>query len=111
MLRAFSFASGPIKKIAIENPIGILSTKFIKPAQIIQPWQFGHKETKSTCLWLKNLPRLKPTNMVGPPPKNMTPEERREWCKVHMAPPSKDRWKMRSLTYSGIAKAMAEQWG
>jgi hypothetical protein len=92
--------NAPIKKICIENPISIISTKIRKPDQIIQPWQFGHGETKATCLWLKNLPPLVPTNIV----------EGRE-ARVHKMPPSKDRWKERSRTYEGIAKAMAEQWG
>ena len=90
----------PIKKIAIENPIGIMSTKWRKPDQIIQPWQFGHGETKATCLWLKNLPLLKPTNIV----------EGRE-SRIHKMSPGKDRGKLRSITYQGIADAMAEQWG
>lgn len=92
--------TAPIKKICIENPVSIISTKIRKPDQIIQPWQFGHGETKATCLWLKNLPKLQPTNIV----------EGRE-AKVHKMPPSKDRWKKRSITYQGIANAMAEQWG
>lgn len=91
--------NAPIKRIAIENPIGIMSTKYRKPDQIIQPWQFGHGETKATCLWLKNLPLLQPTNIV----------EGREG-KVWKMPPSADRWKLRSKTYEGIAQAMAEQW-
>lgn len=86
----------PIARIALENPISIISTKIRKPDQIIQPWQFGHGETKATCLWLKNLPLLKPTKIV----------EGRE-AKVHYMPPSVDRWKARSLTYQGIADAMA----
>jgi hypothetical protein len=90
----------PIEKICIENPIGIMSTLYRKPDQIIQPWQFGHGETKATCLWQKNLPLLKPTNIVSG----------RE-AKVHKCPPSPDRWKIRSRTYQGIADAMAEQWG
>ncbi len=85
---------------AIENPVGVMSTKYRKPDQIIQPWQFGHGETKATCLWLNGLPPLKPTNIV----------EGRE-PKCHFMPPSKDRWKERSRTYQGIADAMAEQWG
>lgn len=93
-------AALPVLKIAIENPIGVLSTKWRKPDQIIQPWQFGHGETKATCLWLKNLPKLMPTNIV----------EGREG-RVWKEPPSADRWKRRSLTYQGIADAMAEQWG
>lgn len=92
--------NAPIAQIALENPISIISTHFRKPDQIIQPWQFGHGETKATCLWLKNLPKLKPTNIV----------EGRE-NRIHKMPPSADRWKKRSETYLGIAKAMAEQWG
>lgn len=88
------------KRIAIENPVGIMSSVYRKPDQIIQPWQFGHGETKATCLWLKNLPLLKPTNIV----------EGREQ-KIFRMSPSEDRAKLRSKTYAGIAKAMAEQWG
>lgn len=89
-----------IPRIAIENPVSVISTKIKKPDQIIQPWQFGTGETKATCLWLKNLPLLTPANIV----------EGRE-PKIHMMPPSKDRWKLRSKTYQGIAEAMAQQWG
>jgi site-specific DNA-cytosine methylase len=92
--------NAPIKKICIENPISIISTKIRKPDQIIQPWQFGHGETKATCLWLKNLPPLVPTNIV----------EGRE-ARVHKMPPGKDRWKERSRTLPGIAAAFADQWG
>jgi len=92
--------NAPIDKIALENPISVISTKIKKPTQIIQPWQFGHGETKATCLWLKNLPKLEPTDIV----------EGRE-ARVHKMAPSADRWKLRSLTFTGIAKAMAEQWG
>lgn len=84
---------------AIENPIGIMSRLWRKPDQIIQPWQFGHGETKATCLWLQGLPKLEPTNIV----------EGRE-ARIHKLPPSKDRWKLRSKTYQGIADAMAMQW-
>lgn len=92
--------NAPIERIAVENPISIMSTKHRKPDQIIQPWQFGHGETKATCLWLKNLPLLVPTNIVdGREPR------------IHKLPPSKDRWKIRSATFQGIADAMAEQWG
>lgn len=85
---------------AIENPISIISSRIRKPDQIIQPWQFGHGETKATCLWLKNLPLLQPTKVVdGREPR------------VHKMPPSADRWKLRSATYPGIADAMADQWG
>jgi hypothetical protein len=89
-----------IEKICLENPISIISSKIKKPDQIIQPWQYGHGETKATCLWLKNLPLLKPTNIV----------DGRE-AKIHRMPPSPDRWKLRSKTYQGIADAMAAQWG
>ena len=89
----------PIEHIALENPISIISSKIRKPDQIIQPWQFGHGETKATCLWLKNLPKLTPTNIV----------DGRE-NKVWKMPPSVDRWKLRSTTFQGIADAMAEQW-
>lgn len=92
--------AAPIPKIALENPISIISSKIRKPDQIIQPWQFGHGETKATCLWLKNLPKLTPTNIV----------EGRE-ARIHKMPPGPDRWKERSRTFEGIAKAMAEQWG
>lgn len=89
----------PIERIALENPVSIISTRIRKPNQIIQPWQFGHGETKATCLWLKNLPNLVSTNVV----------DGRE-ARVHKMPPSDTRWKERSRTYQGIADAMAEQW-
>jgi site-specific DNA-cytosine methylase len=89
-----------IPKIAIENPVSIISTAIRKPDQIIQPWQFGHGETKATCLWLKGLPKLVPPQIV----------EGRE-ARVHRMPPSPNRWKERSRTFQGIANAMAEQWG
>ena len=92
--------AAPIERIAIENPVSIISSKIRKPDQIIQPWQFGHGETKATCLWLKNLPKITPTNIV----------EGRD-NRIHRMPPSPDRWKLRSTTYAGIAQAMAEQWG
>jgi hypothetical protein len=92
--------NAPITRIAIENPIGVLSTQIRKPDQIIQPWQFGHGETKATCLWLKNLPKLVPTNIVDG-----------RVARVHREAPGPDRWKNRSRTYQGIADAMAEQWG
>jgi len=90
----------PIPRIAVENPVSIISSRIRKPDQIIQPWQFGHGETKATCLWLKGLPKLKPTNIV----------DGRE-ARIHRLPPSQDRWKIRSTTYAGIAAAMADQWG
>lgn len=90
----------PIPRIALENPVSIISSQIRKPDQVIQPWQFGHGETKATCLWLKGLPKLQPTNIV----------EGRE-ARVHLMPPGPDRWKERSRTFVGIAEAMAEQWG
>lgn len=90
----------PIPRIALENPIGCISSRIRKPDQIIQPWQFGHPETKATCLWIKGLPLLRPTQIVEG-------REQRVW----KLPPSADRWKIRSKTYPGIAKAMADQWG
>jgi len=89
-----------IPMIAVENPIGVMSTRYRKPDQIIQPWEFGHGETKATCLWLKNLPKLIPTDIVSG-------RENR----IHKLPPSKDRGKLRSIFYTGFANAMAEQWG
>jgi hypothetical protein len=89
----------PIQRIALENPVSIISSRIRKPDQIIQPWQHGHPETKATCLWLKGLPCLLPTNIVAG-------REQRIW----KLPPSPDRWKERSRTLPGIAQAMAEQW-
>ena len=92
-------AKADIPRIAIENPICIMSSVWRKPDQVIQPWQYGHGETKATALWLKCLPTLQPTDVVPG----------RE-ARIHKMPPSPDRWKLRSATYAGIAKAMAEQW-
>lgn len=92
--------SAPIPRIALENPVSIISSRIRKPDQIIQPWMFGHGETKATCLWLKGLPKLVPTDIV----------EGRE-AKVHRMPPGPNRWRERSRTYAGIGQAMAEQWG
>ena len=89
-----------IPRIAVENPVCIMSSLYRKPDQIIQPWQHGHGETKQTCLWLKGLPKLSPTQIV---------EGRDD--RIHRLPPTADRWKIRSATYPGIAAAMAEQWG
>ena len=93
-------AKADVPRIAIENPVSIMSTFYRKPDQIIHPWQFGHGETKATCLWLKGLPPLVPTEIVGG----------RE-ARVHRLPPGENRWRERSVTYQGVAKAMAEQWG
>lgn len=90
----------PIQKICIENPISVISTKIKKPSQVIHPWQHGHPETKATCLWLKNLPLLVPTNIV----------DGRE-ARIHKMPPGPNRWRERSRTYQGIADAFASQWG
>lgn len=90
----------PVLRICIENPISVVSSKICKPTQIIQPWQFGHGETKATCLWLKYLPPLKPTKIV----------DGRE-ARIHKMPPSKDRGKERSRFLPGFSKAMANQWG
>lgn len=95
-----ALAHADIPQIAIENPVCIMSTAWRKPDQIIQPWQFGHGETKATCLWLLGLPSLVPTNIV----------DGRE-NRIHRMPPSADRWKKRSTTYAGIAEAFATQWG
>lgn len=91
--------SAPIPHIAIENPISVISSLIRKPDQIVQPWMFGHGETKATCLWLKDLPPLKATCLV----------EGRE-ARIHREPPGPERWKNRSRTYPGLAQAMAEQW-
>jgi site-specific DNA-cytosine methylase len=100
----------PIPKIALENPVSIISSRIRKPDQIIQPYEYGHEATKTTCLWLKNLPPLMPTNIVGKGKRHVTKSGKSlpEWYNL---PPSADRWKIRSATFSGIAEAMADQWG
>ena len=103
-----AFVNADCPRIAIENPIGIMSTKYRKPDQIIHPWWFGHLEEKSTCLWLKGLPKLIPTNNVKEKMLKL-PKKQRE--RLHYLPPSPDRAKIRSKTFPGIAEAMAEQWG
>lgn len=97
----FALRDTNITKIAIENPVSILSSRWREPDQIIEPWHYGHGETKATCLWLKNLPKLVPTHTLVPG---------RE-TRVHHEPPGPDRWKNRSRTYQGIAEAFADQWG
>lgn len=100
--------NAPIDHIALENPVSIISTHVRPPSQVIHPWQFGHPEQKSTCLWLKNLPLLQSTdNVYGEMMK--LPEKERQ--RLHYLPPSEDRWKLRSETFIGIAEAMANQWG
>lgn len=98
----------PIPKIALENPVSVISSRIRKPDQIIQPYMFGHLEQKTTCLWLKGLPELAETNNVKDEMLKL-PRNIRE--RLHYLPPSKDRWKFRSTTFQGIADAMAEQWG
>jgi hypothetical protein len=95
-----ALVNAPIDKIAVENPVCIMSRIYRKPDQIIQPWQFGHGETKATCLWLKGLPLLQPSNVVDG-----------RAHRVHLCPPGPGRWAERSRTFPGIAAAMAEQWG
>lgn len=96
----WSLMSAPIERIAVENPVSIISTQIRKPDQIIHPWQHGHGETKATCLWLKNLPLLTPSHVVSG-----------RHHAVHLEPSGKDQWRNRSRTYAGIAAAMANQWG
>jgi site-specific DNA-cytosine methylase len=99
----------PIPRMAIENPVSIMSTEWRKPDQIIQPWMFGHEATKTTCLWLKGLPKLVPTNVVAKGARHVTKSGKSlpAWYNL---PPSADRWKIRSATFEGIGRAMAEQW-
>lgn len=101
-------AKSDIPRIAIENPVCVMSTIWRKPDQVIQPWMFGHMEQKSTCLWLKNLQPLQPTDNVKDQMMKL-PRNQRE--RLHYLPPSEDRWKLRSETFLGVANAMANQWG
>ena len=102
--------NAPIDKICLENPVSIISSKIRKPDQIVQPYMFGEPFTKTTCLWLKNLPLLVPTEMVDKGERHVT-SGGKSLPKWYNLPPSEDRWKIRSKTYQGIADAMAEQWG
>jgi hypothetical protein len=104
-----SLLDAPIWRICLENPVSIISTRIRKPDQTIQPWMFGHGETKRTCLWLKNLPCLRPTHRNGDMFASEEPEGREQ--RVFKMPPSPDRWKERSRTFPGVARAMADQWG
>lgn len=104
-----ALANCNIPRIAIENPIGCLSTRWRKPDQIIQPWQFGHDASKATCLWLKGLPVLQPTNVL--PGGKLVRRANQTASGQNKLSPSKNRWKERSITYQGIADAFAEQWG
>lgn len=101
------FANADCERIAIENPVGIMSTVYKKPSQIVQPYEYGHPEQKKTCLWLKGLPLLQPTNNVYDQMMEL-PKNKRE--RLHYLPPSPEKAKLRSKTFPGIAKAMAEQW-
>jgi site-specific DNA-cytosine methylase len=102
--------NAPISKIALENPVSVISSKIRKPDQIVQPWMFGDPFTKTTCLWLKGLPKLVPTKIVDKGARHVTKSGKSlpQWYNL---PPSKDRWKIRSRTFQGFADAMAEQWG
>ena len=100
-------ANADIPRICVENPICIMSSVWMQPSQTIQPWMFGHPEQKATCLWLKNLPTLQPTNDVYDE-MMLLPKQERE--RIHYMPPGPNRWKERSKTFSGIAQAMASQW-
>lgn len=111
LLFARRLLQAPICRVAVENPVSIISTKIRPPDQVIQPYQFGHDASKKTCLWLKNLPPLRPTSYVPPRLVNGKPR----WSNQtdngqNKLPPTKDRWKIRSQTYRGIAEAMASQW-
>ena len=104
-----AFINAPVDKICVENPIGIMSSHYRQPDQVVQPWMFGHGETKATCFWLKGLRPLAPTHLPNDMFAEQEPEEREQ--RLHKLPPSKDRWKLRSTTFPGIAAAFADQWG
>ena len=108
-----TFANADCEKIAIENPVGIMSSEWRKPNQIINPWQFGDAFEKKTCLWLKGLPELKPTNIVEIPPRKRfdSGKSMPSWYAEAWHLPKEERAKLRSKTFPGIAIAMAEQWG
>jgi site-specific DNA-cytosine methylase len=103
-----AFAECRAPRVAIENPVGVMSTQYRKPDQVIQPYQFGHTETKATCLWLRNLPRLRPTLNLREQTMSLPVAER---ARIHYMPPTAERAALRSKTYAGIARAMAAQWG
>lgn len=103
------YTQGFFRALCIENPVSIISSRIRKPDQIIQPWMFGHEATKTTCLWLYNLPKLCPTNVVNKGERHIT-KSGKSLPKWYNLPPSEDRWKVRSKTYQGIADAMASQW-
>jgi hypothetical protein len=107
-----ALANAPIPRIAIENPVGVLSTRWREPDQFIQPYEYGDDASKKTCLWLKGLPLLQPTSLVDPRLVNGKPRwGNQTGSGQNKLPPSADRWKLRSATYAGIAAAMADQWG
>jgi hypothetical protein len=97
--------NAPCQRVAVENPIGVMSSRFRKPNQVLQPFQYGHPERKATCLWLRGLPNLVPTNIVA------LPQDKAAAQRLHYLPPSTDRTKLRSKTFQGIADAMVWQWG
>lgn len=99
----------PIRRVAVENPISVISSRVRKPDQIFHPYHFGHPEFKQTCLWLRGLPPLEHRNVLTPPERGTS--EYKAWSKVHHEAPGEDRWAVRSKTYEGVADAMAEQWG
>lgn len=102
----------PMKKIVVENPIGRLSKLWMKPTQIVHPWWFGQKKLKPTCLWIKGMEKMVPTDLIKPPKvKDMTTQERRMWCEVWLASPGKDRGKRRSVTFQAVADQFAAQFG
>lgn len=100
----------PVNKVCVENPVSIVSSRIRKPDQTIQPWMFGHEVSKKTCLWLRNLPLLAPTNIVGKG-EFVTFSSGKKMPSWYNLSPGRDRWKIRSKTFEGIAEAMAEQWG
>jgi hypothetical protein len=104
-----ALVNAPIPRIVVENPVCIMSSVYRKPDQVVQPWQFGHPQFKATCLWLKGLPKLRPTKVLTPPAPGT--EEHKAWSAIHRAPPGPDRWKFRSTTFAGIAEALADQYG
>ena len=101
----------PAPHVAVENPVGVMSTLFRKPDQVVQPWQFGHETRKATCFWLRGLPLLKPTKIVEPETVKGTSPKGKKYYSLNWLPANADRWKIRSRTFQGIADAMADQWG
>lgn len=103
--------NAPIPRVCIENPIGVMSTRFRKPDQIVQPWMFGHDTRKATCFWLRGLPRLLPTEVVAPETVKGTSPKGKKYYALNWLPANAERWKIRSRTFQGIANAFASQWG